>query len=1173
MRKNPSKVTQTEKDDCKAAELSINYFGITEGDILLKQICTILTVFALSFNLGLSQTFTKGVNDNEEFRATWVITWEHISGSSSTETNKARVRQILDNHQAANMNAVIWQVRQSGTAYFNSSYEPWGYYAGGSDPGYDPLAYVIEEAHKRGMEVHAWFNVFQTASTVEGAPAAEHPEWICRDQSGNAMTESICLSPGLQAVRDYTVDVAMEIVNNYDVDGLHLDYVRWNEYTNSKSSKQYAASTDPNRMLDGIITEEQVRDLETNKSGRYLYDVEHPYSGGVPAGFSSWEEWWRWSVTEFVRTLHDSIQTVKPWVRLSVAALGKYRWSGWQGYGTVYQDAALWFNEGYIEQLTPMHYHWTTGAGFLDMLAANDPESWDYYIQPGIAAGRLFSVGPGSYILLDNKIWYRHKEIINACRTVDYVDGFQFFSYGSWNGAKYWEEAGETVFDEKTKIRSNRQNLTLAPPSISLTKSDPLKYEITVTPDPGDTENQWFILYRSEDELIDVASDEIVDIHFGNTAYTLIDSFPGTQNYNGKYHYATTSLDRYWSESSISNILATDSIPSFPPIICSSIPTDGGTVPVNMSITIEFSKSIDTTGFASKILSNPQINIKSFSWSKENTVVVFHLAEPMQFATNYTLTLLPTITDLNGVALDGDGDGTPGDQYSISFTTYEVDLSGPLVLSSFPNQDIPQFDLDDCITVEFDELLDPNSVNSASISMVSGGYSVTIEPVLTTKEEKTILNLRSFSQLVSNAVNLVTLSTGITDTLGNPMSENFYIDFVTPNYYYSSKNIIDNFTTNSGWESPTYSGSTQGVVAGNCAFGISADNYLPASEFNTEAKRSAYLRYHWDDSEGVSEYLLREYLASGTTRSVIFDTSSILQCYIYGDGSGTLFRFAVDDNYPTEAVANHEVSPWIEIDWVGWRLVEWDLGAGINGEWLGDGTLDGNLRMDSFQLTKTESSAWSGKIFFDNLRLVKRTAGQAPPNTPPVLEELPDTSVIAGNYVKIYPTWNDPDPADIHEIICQSDTSGVYFYIRGHTSGSTVYVRTLDEYSGTSLVTIIVKDYGIGELSDTSSFFLTVYPSSAIELASVPVKFNLEQNYPNPFNPTTTFRFSIDQSGPTKLLIYNILGQQVATVVDQQLNRGVYSFLFDATDFPSGQYIYRLTNNNKVITRKMLLLK
>ena len=77
--------------------------------------------------------------NNEEFRSTWVITWEHINRFASVEQNKANVRAILDDHVKANMNAVLWQARQSGTAYYNSSFEPWGYYAGSAYPGYDPL--------------------------------------------------------------------------------------------------------------------------------------------------------------------------------------------------------------------------------------------------------------------------------------------------------------------------------------------------------------------------------------------------------------------------------------------------------------------------------------------------------------------------------------------------------------------------------------------------------------------------------------------------------------------------------------------------------------------------------------------------------------------------------------------------------------------------------------------------------------------------------------------------------------------------------------------------------------------------------------------------------------------------------------------------------------------------
>ena len=114
----------------------------------MKNSFLILILF-ISCNL-----FAQAQLQNKEFRAIWVITWEYISGSSSVEENKARIREILDNHQKANMTSVLFQVRQGGTAYYNSSFEPWGSYAGASYPGFDPLSYAIEEAHKSVLLCH-----------------------------------------------------------------------------------------------------------------------------------------------------------------------------------------------------------------------------------------------------------------------------------------------------------------------------------------------------------------------------------------------------------------------------------------------------------------------------------------------------------------------------------------------------------------------------------------------------------------------------------------------------------------------------------------------------------------------------------------------------------------------------------------------------------------------------------------------------------------------------------------------------------------------------------------------------------------------------------------------------------------------------------------------------------
>ena len=491
-------------------------------------------------------------DSNQEFRSTWVITWNHIDRYKNPSQNMNTVRTIMDNHAAANMNAVIFQVRQSGTAYYQSSYEPWGYYSGYQYPGYDPLELAIEEAHSRGMELHAWFNVFQTSSTHAGSPAAEHPEWICRDQSGNVMTSYRSLSPGLQDVRDYTIQVAMEIVRNYDVDGLHLDYVRWNEHTSA--NQRSLPITEQIQRMDGTITQDEIDEINTNRSGRYLYDYLHPYSAGVPDGFNSWEEWWRWSVTEFVSMLHDSIQAIKPHVKLSAAVLGKYNWSGWQGYGTVYQDAALWYNEGYLDHIMPMHYHWTTASGFLGMLENNCPECWKFFIQPGIASGRSFTVGPGSYVLDDYNVWGNHTDIVNGCRGLDWVDGFQFFSYGTWRDRSYFDTAGETFFLDKTKLKPNPLTIgnNQIPPIIVLASTDnDTSYELTVYPLDLNEPN-WIITYQSASPTASTETADIIDIHFTQEPYSFHSIIKDTSQ--TQFFFSTTA-DRFWQESAKSNLV------------------------------------------------------------------------------------------------------------------------------------------------------------------------------------------------------------------------------------------------------------------------------------------------------------------------------------------------------------------------------------------------------------------------------------------------------------------------------------------------------------------------------------------------------------------------------------------------------------------------------------------
>jgi len=266
-----------------------------------------------------------------------------------------------------------------------------------------------------------------------------------------------------------------------------------------------------------------------------------------------------------VKMVHDSIQAVKPWVRLSVAALGKYKWSSWQGYGTVFQDAALWFNEGYIDQLTPMHYHWLNPESFYNMLAGPNGDSsidqcWGKYIQKGINDGRLFSCGPGSYLLYKNNLWDNHVSIVNKAREVPWVDGFQFFSYASWRDVNYWQEAKELIFPNIAKIRATGLIDNTAPeaPTIALTKLDTTVYRISVYPQESGENPSWIIIYRSKDSTLNVDEAQILNVKFTDRSFHYNDYI--TERSGGHFYYGVTALDRFWNESELSTIVKTDSI-------------------------------------------------------------------------------------------------------------------------------------------------------------------------------------------------------------------------------------------------------------------------------------------------------------------------------------------------------------------------------------------------------------------------------------------------------------------------------------------------------------------------------------------------------------------------------------------------------------------------------------
>lgn len=258
--------------------------------------------------------------DDGELRGVWVDRWTYTSADDVTE--------IMERSAAAGFNTVFFQIRGNADAYYRSSYEPWAKGLSGTlggDPGWDPLAVAVEEGHRNGLEVHAYVNAFPlwsgTTPPTESSPRhalLEHPDWLVADESGAPMALNsgyVWMSPGNPAVRERLRDVVEDIADHYDVDGIHLDLVRY-------PGAQYSHDA---------VSEARYDD-------------------------SGWEDWQRAQVVEAVRGVYGAVD--KP---VTAAVWGVYTndW-GWssvsQGYSDYYQDSRAFLAEGVTDGNMPMIY-------------------------------------------------------------------------------------------------------------------------------------------------------------------------------------------------------------------------------------------------------------------------------------------------------------------------------------------------------------------------------------------------------------------------------------------------------------------------------------------------------------------------------------------------------------------------------------------------------------------------------------------------------------------------------------------------------------------------------------------------------------------------------------------------------------------------------------------------
>lgn len=277
-----------------------------------------------------------------EFRGAWVATVGNIDWPSKpglpVQQQKDELIALLNNAVQLNLNAIILQVRPACDALYSSKIEPWSYYLTGvmgqaPQPYYDPLAFAVEEAHKRGLELHAWFNPYR-------AQLFAHKYQVSKDHISRTHPEMVVhygsylwLDPGLKEVQDYSLRVVMDVVNRYDVDGVHFDDYFY-----------------PYREQDA-----QKRDMDFPDSGSWK---RYRTSGGK----LSRDEWRRENVNQFIKRVYDSIKTSKPWVKFGVSPFGIWQpgypqqIKGFSSYDVLYCDSRKWLANGWVDYCSPQLY-------------------------------------------------------------------------------------------------------------------------------------------------------------------------------------------------------------------------------------------------------------------------------------------------------------------------------------------------------------------------------------------------------------------------------------------------------------------------------------------------------------------------------------------------------------------------------------------------------------------------------------------------------------------------------------------------------------------------------------------------------------------------------------------------------------------------------------------------
>lgn len=492
-----------------------------------------LAIFILFLMLSVSALAQK-TPPKRELRAAWIATignidWPSKKGLSAQQQQQEFI-QYLDFFQSCGFNAVIVQIRPAADAFYPSPYEPWSVYLSGKQgtppfPKYDPLAFMIQETHKRNMQFHAWFNPFRALVNSNSNPnppdhaTRQYPDWVIR-YGGIGYFD-----PGNPEARNYILKVILDVVKRYDIDAVHIDDYFY-----------------PYRIPGQVFHDER---------------SYQKYNNGM-----SKDDWRRNNVSLFISQLNNLIKKEKSWVEFGVSPFGIWRNAkqdpkgsdthGASCYDDLYSDILLWEKNNWLDYLAPQLY-WPCSSK-----AASYSVLLPWWMQHK-GRNRMY-IGLGLYRLVGTKAgdpWYGTSEILKQIRMARQADadGLIFYSASSFS------KISDAFADS---LRQNYFSTIAFPPTMPwLDNSAPAAPKLYATQKSNSN-----LLLQWSDTNPDNAHTKYAVYRFpGGTAVDLsdprhiialtqddqfIDTHYAT---NQNYHYVVTALDRSWNESPASNVV------------------------------------------------------------------------------------------------------------------------------------------------------------------------------------------------------------------------------------------------------------------------------------------------------------------------------------------------------------------------------------------------------------------------------------------------------------------------------------------------------------------------------------------------------------------------------------------------------------------------------------------